>query len=101
MNRRGDVLALGAVAALAALGLYRSGAIPAAAPISGRRLSGGQNIQVPLASLERPTSADIAEMVIVGYSPTDFVRVFPDHARMMGRSVEVFTKDRGLVEIEP
>jgi hypothetical protein len=56
---------------------------------------------VPLASLERPSSFDLAEMVVLDYTPTDFVRVYPDHARMVGPAVEVFTQDKGLVKIEP
>lgn len=102
MNQRGDVLAFGAVAALAALGIAaQRGALPGRSRLRRSAPPGGRNIQVPLASLERPSSFDLAEMVVLDYSPTDFVRVYPDHARMVGPAVEVFTQDKGLVKIGP
>lgn len=90
MNNRGELAALAAVATLAAVSIRAS-----------RRRGGQANISHSGVSLTRPSSTDLAEMVLADYNPRDFVSVFPDSSRMKGRSVEVQTFDIGPVLIGP
>jgi hypothetical protein len=91
MTNRGELAALAAVATLAAVSIRAS----------KRRGLGQANVFRSDLSMTRPSSTDLAEMVIADYNPRDFVSVFPDASRMKGQSVEVQTLDLGPVLIHP